>query len=227
MMAVQPKPQSRPVRRYDVDGNEIRTGAAIIGARARNGYQPPGDERIDELKSHIAERSALDNSEKDLTAAFKDAEAAITGGSDARPLDAAANGIDQAILQANANAAEHVANSKLTRAELQAKATAIALADVLTERGLVSEQGSPEVDEPDLTEDDEPDFEVLADGEYGQAEDGTLMQVVDGRWAPVDLSADADLGEEDPPDQWRDDGLSSNEQFIDLTGDDDGDDDAA
>jgi hypothetical protein len=209
-MAAQHKPGPR---RYTSDGQLLRTGHQI-GSVAHQISPDAERDRVQGLNEHTAHQLSLDESDKDLTLKFREAFDGLSAGAGATNILEEAEGeFTAGIMAGKARAAAVVEDAKLTRSERQAKATAAALADVLTERGLVSEQGSPEVDEPDLTDDDEP--ELLADGEYGQAENGQLMQVVDGRWQPVDLSADAELEEEDPPDAWPN-YVANNEQFVDM-----------
>ena len=71
--------QTKPVRRYDADGNQLRTGHTI-GSVAHRISSDTEAERQEGLHAIIAESAGRDNDEKDLTAAFKEAEAAFIGG---------------------------------------------------------------------------------------------------------------------------------------------------
>jgi hypothetical protein len=195
------------VKRYDVDGNQLKTGHHV-GSLART--LPHADKRVEALEAHQAEQAQ--NEDRDLLSKFREAEESV---GIPQPLAEAENGLDAAILAMNAAAGERNAAKQMTKEEK----LGAAVADALVERGIVSEPPSPvagdEYDQP--LEDDELDY--LPDGEYGQAEDGTLLQAKDGVWHPVDLSADADLEEEEPPpeDQWPSYNTSNtNEQFLDL-----------
>src|SRR5204862_439363 len=85
-----PTVQSKPgPARFDSDGNQLRTGHKIGSAAHR---LPESTERVEELNKHIAEQGALDESAKDLTAQFKEHEAAIIGGSE-RPIEEGRNTI--------------------------------------------------------------------------------------------------------------------------------------
>jgi hypothetical protein len=204
------EPQAKPVRRYTVDGELIRTGHHI-GSLVQT--RPHADNRVEALETHIAERKALDNDEKNLVQPFLDAEAQFTGGA-AQPLEQAENGLDAAIMAMNDAAGERVAYARLTTTEKRAQKTATALADVLAERGIVAEPpSSTESDESD--ESDEPAYD--ADGFYETA--SGLYEVKDGQWSPVQM---ADEDEEEPPqDQWPNYTSSGNDQFVDATDNDD------
>jgi hypothetical protein len=207
------EPQAKPVLRYDVDDNQLKTGATIRGFRARNEPTPHADDRVQELTAYQAEQRALDNSEKDLTAEFKDAEAAFAGGA-RNILEAAEGTFTGAILQKKANSAQAVEDASLSPSELQARDTASALADILEQRGLVPESPDPGVDELDA-EEDIPAYEP---GLYTDDTGSVWEMQENGAWAEqVTQSDDADEEPADFPDQWRDDGLSSNEFDIDLT----------
>src|SRR4051812_2156868 len=112
--------QAKPVRRFDVDGQPIRTGHSI-GSLART--HPHSDERVTELTEHVEYQRGLSREEKDLTAEFREAEA-LAG--IARPLEESENGLTAALLAMNDAAGERVAHAKLTDSERQARATASA-----------------------------------------------------------------------------------------------------
>jgi hypothetical protein len=209
-MAAPAKP-TRPVKRYDVDGNQLKTGHTI-GSRAQH-IPPQGDDRVQALRAYQAEQETLADHDKDLTAAFREAEDALTGGRQSI-LAEAESGLDAAILKSHAAAADRLADAKLSPAQLQAKATATALADVLTERGIVPEPPRPMVDTDESDESEEPDFvEQYEDGFYTD-DAGALWQVEGGKWSPAEM---ADEEEEEPPeDQWPN-YVANNEQFADLT----------
>jgi len=59
---------TKPVRRYDVDGNPLRTGHHV-GSLAHT--RPHADERVEAATAYIESQRALDNEDKDLTARFK------------------------------------------------------------------------------------------------------------------------------------------------------------
>src|SRR4051812_22903726 len=103
-------------KRYDVDGQPIRTGHSI-GSLVRT--RPHSDERVTELNEHVADQRALEPDAKDLTAAFKEAETMV---GIAQPLGESENGLNAAILAMSAAAGERVANAKLTPSERQARA---------------------------------------------------------------------------------------------------------
>jgi hypothetical protein len=182
-----------------------RRGPSRIPARGLNDEA----ERQETLHAHVAESAGRDNDEKDLTAAFKDAEAQIIGGAEAHPLMDGRNAIDAAIMQSATDAAERVADSKLSASEKQAQATAAALADVLTERGLVTESPSPvAADEYDEPEPDEPEaqdggslygwYDESEQHWYATDEDGHYLTNPDGSYKTYeDVVPEDQLNEND------------------------------
>jgi hypothetical protein len=175
---------------------------------------PPGDERVEELATYVAERQAVDNSDKDLTAEFRDAEAAFVGGAP-NVLAEAAGTFDGAIMQAKANSAQVVAE----RQKSKEQRLATAIVDEQTARGFTPQPASPVIDEPDIMEaDDAPERDFYVD------DAGSVWEFDEGQFSRVESEEDAEAAEEEPadfPDQWRNDGLSSNEFDIDLTDDND------
>jgi hypothetical protein len=170
-MSAQAKPPARPVRRYTSDGHPIRTGHTIGSAAHRIA---PDTERVRALSAHVEQQRKLDESDKDLTLRFTEAFDGSSAGAGATNLLEQAEGeFTGAIVATKARAAAVVEDSKLTASERQAKATATALADVLTERGLVTPPPSPvaadELEELDAPEEPESDGDQLY-GWYDEAE---------------------------------------------------------
>jgi hypothetical protein len=201
--------QTKPVPRFDSEGNRLKTGHAI-GSLAQQIPLGAEAERREALHAHIAESGERDS---DLTAAFKEAEAAFAGG---RPsvLAEAENAMDAAIKQKNASAGERVAYSRLSPSKRQAQDNANAFADVLEQRGLVAPLPNPAGDE--YAEDDELEDEQAADGFYETA--SGLYEVKDGVWSPVQMSDETEDEEEPPEDQWPNYlSTGNNEGFADLT----------
>jgi hypothetical protein len=199
-------PQAKPgPRRYTADGQLLRTGHQI-GSVAHRIERDTS--RVYDLNAHIKEQGALDSSDKDLTAEFKAAEAAFAGGVP-NILGEAQVGLDEAIMQLNANAGERIARSQMTHEQK----LGAAVADALVERGIVPEPPTPTAaDEYDAVEVDEPEVDQTGDGFYETS--AGLFEVKDGEWSPVQMTDEAE--EEPPPeDMWRNDSVS-NEGFVNM-----------
>jgi hypothetical protein len=209
-MAAPAKP-TKPVKRYDVDGNQLKTGHTI-GSRAQH-IPVQGDDRVQALRAYQAEQETLADHEKDLAApaveAF-DATAAAVGIT--HPLAEAGGALDAAIMQSNAAAGARNADAKLTPAQVQAKATATALADVLAERGIVPEPPRPMVagDEYDQPLEDDEAFDQ---GKTGWLEDDGSFIRDDGG----DTVMPAGYDDDEPEDQWPNYTSGDAEGFYDLT----------
>jgi hypothetical protein len=210
-MAAPAKP-TRPVKRFDVDGVELRTGHTI-GSRAQH-IPVQGDDRVQALRAYQAEQETLDDSEKDLAApaveAF-DATAAAVGIT--HPLAEAGGALNEAIMQSNAAAGERNADRQLTTSQRQAQDTATKLADILEQRGLVAPLPNPvATDEQDELEQDDPYDEYVA----GWADEETDNEFVRDDEGDTLMPADS-VEDDEPEDQWPNYTSGDAKGFYDLT----------
>jgi hypothetical protein len=183
-----------------------------IGTEYSRQYSRPEDKQREaeaakrvELLNQVAGQQR-DTEERDLMAAANtafDEHLAVVGGT---PLNAAP--MDAAIAGVKARAAANVETASLSKEELQARATATALADVLEQRGVVpATDTSPDVDDLIAADPDETFID----------EAGDIWSLdANGSWTRQD-----DEAEEEPEDQWPSYTSTGNEGFLDLTGSDD------